>query len=56
MPTRKIKLRDKWLPKICRHRDHEYPKHLVIKPGEAYEHVCPGCGRVTILRGPDVTW
>lgn len=61
MPIRKIQEpRGKfgpWIkPKPCTHREHEPPRHIVIKPGEALEHECPGCGKITILRPSMVTW
>lgn len=35
---------------ICRHPEHEPPSHMLIPPGKQYRHVCPGCGRKTIIR------
>lgn len=36
----------------CFHPEHSnYPTHLYIPPGQSYIHVCPGCGKETILHG-----
>lgn len=41
----------------CIHPDHNnFPGHIVIPPGKAYEHTCNGCGKVTVLRGTQVRW
>ena len=40
----------------CTHPSHEVPGHMVIPEGKGYRHVCPGCGKVTILRGSGVRW
>lgn len=56
MPLRKLKEGDKgWIPAPCVHREHEPPRHIVIKAGETLEHECPACGRKTILRGSEIT-
>lgn len=41
MPTRRIA--DLPAPEVCKHREHDAPKHMVFQPGE-YEHECPACG------------
>lgn len=35
--------------KRCRHPEHQPPSHMVIPPGKGYRHVCPGCGKVTVI-------
>ena len=39
---------------LCRHPEHAPPGHMVIPPGEIYRHVCPACGRESVLRPPQV--
>ena len=41
--------------KRCRHPEHKPPGHIVLQPG-TYEYVCPGCGHVTKVHVPLVTW
>ncbi len=41
-------------PARCLHREHEPPSHMVIPQGKLYRHVCPGCGRETVLRAPQI--
>lgn len=57
MPIRKLKESDKnWIDtKPCLHREHEPPRHIVIKPGEPLEHECPACKKITILRPTEIT-
>lgn len=38
-------------PKLCTSPDHHVPTHLVLEPG-TWEHVCSGCGRVTVITIP----
>lgn len=33
----------------CRDPQHEPPTHILIPNGMGYRHVCPQCGRETIL-------
>lgn len=33
----------------CRHAEHLPPAHLVIPEGKGYRHVCPACGKATVL-------
>lgn len=55
MPIRKLKPGEPgWIPKPCLHREHEPPKHIVIRPGESLEHECPACKKVTILRPTEI--
>ena len=46
---------DPYFNEICRHPEHEPPNMLVIPEGMIYRHVCPGCGKTTILRSHGVT-
>lgn len=39
----------------CRDRQHEPPQHIVIPQGKIYRHICPSCGRETVIRPPQVT-
>jgi hypothetical protein len=39
----------------CRHPEHEPPNMLVIPAGKRYRHVCPGCGRETIIHSSSPT-
>ncbi len=41
------------VPKPCLHPKHNPPAHIVLKPG-VYEHVCPGCGKRTVVNVPHV--
>lgn len=43
------------LPQRCRHPEHEPPSHLYIPPGKQYRHICPGCGRESVLRPTHAT-
>lgn len=40
------------LPKeeICTDPEHNPPAHLFIPKGKGYSHICPKCGKVTILK------
>ncbi len=40
--------------KPCLNPSHEPPNMLYIEPGKQYRHVCQGCGKVTILRPPNI--
>lgn len=42
MPTRKI--RDLDPQEVCRHPEHNPPKHMLFEDG-IYEHECPECHR-----------
>ena len=35
--------------KVCNSREHNPPSHLHIPQGQGYQHVCPQCGKVTII-------
>lgn len=39
----------------CRNPSHQPPNMICIPAGQQYRHVCPGCGKVAILRGSNVT-
>lgn len=34
----------------CIHPEHNPPMHICIPPGKKYVHICPGCGKKTIIR------
>lgn len=42
--------------KQCMSPEHNPPTHLYIPPGESYTHVCPACGKETVLRSPNITF
>jgi predicted RNA-binding Zn-ribbon protein involved in translation (DUF1610 family) len=44
-----------WTGLICRHRQHDPPMHIAITSGKIYRHICPGCGRETVLRN-NISW
>lgn len=44
-----------WKPP-CLHPEHRPPMYLYIPPGKIYHHICPGCGKETILRSPSITY
>ncbi|MFA5234766.1 MAG: hypothetical protein WC390_10235 [Sulfurimonas sp.] len=41
------------IPKVerCTHPQHNPPNMLWIPPGKQYRHICPGCGKETVLHG-----
>jgi len=39
----------------CRDREHNPPTHLYVPPNKEYNHVCPSCGHVHIIRSPQYT-
>lgn len=45
------------LPKqeVCKHPEHEPPRHMVIPHGKGYRHICPGCGKETVMIPPQIT-
>lgn len=40
----------------CTNPSHNPPSHLVIPAGETREHICPGCGQKTIIKGSQARW
>ena len=38
----------------CTHFEHNPPMHLYVPPDQQYRHVCPGCGKQTVIRGSNV--
>jgi len=40
----------------CIHPGHHPPSHMVIPFGKKYRHVCPGCGKVIVIRMPFIHW
>lgn len=62
MPIRRIKESSggkwagRWNTPPCIHREHEPPRHIVIKQGEILEHECPACNKITIMRPSMSTW
>lgn len=57
MPFEPLNDREKELhPPPCRDREHDPPRHIVIKQAMAW--VCPSCGRRIVVKPPGygVTW
>lgn len=46
-----------WINKLstCRHREHDFPSMLYVRPGHTITHTCPNCGHQTSCTGPE-TW
>jgi hypothetical protein len=46
------------LPKMetCNHPEHTPPKHLHIPQGKGYKHICPSCGKETIIIPPQIKY
>lgn len=42
--------------KECNHPSHEPPGNIYIPPGKGYRHVCPACGRKSILIPPQISY
>lgn len=42
--------------KKCNHPEHEPPSHICIPTGKGYRHICPSCGKETILIPPQITF
>jgi hypothetical protein len=42
--------------KTCKHPEHKPPMHICIPQEQGYRHVCPGCGKVTDLIPPQITF
>jgi hypothetical protein len=40
----------------CNSSEHEPPKYLYIPPGQGYRHVCPACGKVSVIIPPQITF
>lgn len=51
MPIRRINTDMPYNPAPCMDCEHNPPSMLYIPPGEVWEHVCPSCGKRTIMRG-----
>jgi hypothetical protein len=39
---------------ICRDKEHNPPSHICIPQGKGYRHVCPSCGKETVIIPPQV--
>lgn len=42
--------------KKCNNPSHNPPTHLHIPQGKGYRHICPSCGKETILIPPQVSF
>lgn len=40
----------------CSHPEHNPPMHIVIPPGKRMRHVCPACGKETVVEPLQITW
>lgn len=40
----------------CKDKSHESPTHIYIPQGKGYIHVCPSCGKVTVLIPPQISF
>jgi hypothetical protein len=40
----------------CLNPEHQPPMHLYIPAGKRYRHVCPGCGKVTVMQPLNIHW
>ena len=38
----------------CMNPSHDPPNMLYVPPGKRYRHVCPGCGKVSYIRGSNI--
>jgi len=43
------------LKKRCNHPEHKPPMFLHIPQGQEYVHVCPSCGKETVVRPQQYT-
>lgn len=41
--------------KLCIHPEHNPPMHLCIPYGKQYRHVCPACGKETVMKSQQIT-
>lgn len=41
--------------KPCLRPEHQPPRHLVIPPGKGYRHICPSCGKETVMIPMQIT-
>lgn len=39
--------------KPCKNPGHNPPGHISIPKGKGYRHVCPGCGKETVMYPPN---
>lgn len=53
MPTKKISDDNTWVPRACRHPEHDPPQHRVFEPG-TYRHACLGCGAAQVFTVMDM--
>lgn len=40
---------------FCKHPEHNPPTHIHIPQGQGYRHICPNCGKETILIPPQIS-
>ena len=46
---------DDYEDNVCRHPEHDPPKHMVVPPGKVYRHVCPACGATVRIKVSQIT-
>lgn len=40
----------------CRHPEHNPPSHMAIPEGHGYQHTCPWCGHVQVIKNDGPTF
>ena len=41
---------------ICKDPEHKPPSHLHIPQGKGYRHICPSCGKETVIIPPQISF
>lgn len=41
--------------KSCKDKQHNPPSHICIPKGKGYRHVCPSCGKETVIIPQQIT-
>jgi predicted RNA-binding Zn-ribbon protein involved in translation (DUF1610 family) len=46
------------LPKVqtCKSNEHNPPTHIHIPQGKGFKHICPACGKETIIIPPQISF
>jgi predicted RNA-binding Zn-ribbon protein involved in translation (DUF1610 family) len=39
----------------CQHPSHHPPNHMVIPAGQQYRHICPSCGKESVIKSNAIT-
>ncbi len=40
---------------ICNDPEHKPPTHICIPQGMGYKHICPSCGKISVIIPPQYT-